>query len=109
MEVTRDVILDLLPLYLDGEVSADTRELVEKFLATDPGLARIAERTPTIALSDEIPIPLNKEAEMKAYLEAKRFLFRRTLVWAIVVGITLFALVGFAVLAFFLLVAPGFF
>lgn len=107
MEVTRDVILDLLPLYLDNEVSADTRALVEKFLAADPGLARIAERTPAITLSDEIPVPLTKEKEMEAYLEAKRFMFRRTLVWASVVGITLFACLGFAVLAFFLLVAPG--
>lgn len=42
MTVTRDVVLDLLPLYMSGEASADTRALVETFLATDPQLARIA-------------------------------------------------------------------
>ncbi len=36
--VTREVIKDLLPLYLDGEVSADTRLLVDRYLETDPEL-----------------------------------------------------------------------
>jgi hypothetical protein len=40
MKVTRDVILDLLPLYLAGEASSATRELVEEYLAQDPELAR---------------------------------------------------------------------
>lgn len=42
MHVTRDVILDLLPMYSAGEGSADTRKLVESYLATDPSLARAA-------------------------------------------------------------------
>ncbi len=107
MKVTRDVILDLLPLYLADEVSVDTRTLVEKYLETDPGLARIAEQSPTMAFSDDIPVPLTKENKMEAYLEAKRFMFRRTLVWASVVGLALFACMGLALLAFFMLSAPG--
>jgi hypothetical protein len=39
MEITRNVILDLLPLYLADEVSDDTRLLVEKYLETNPELA----------------------------------------------------------------------
>ena len=31
MKVTRDVVTDLLPLYLAGDASEDTRALVEKF------------------------------------------------------------------------------
>jgi hypothetical protein len=42
MKITRDVVRDLLPLYLAGEVSPATRELVEEFLAQDPELAREA-------------------------------------------------------------------
>jgi hypothetical protein len=38
--VTRDVIHDLWPLYVSGDVSADTRALVDEFLAQDPELAR---------------------------------------------------------------------
>lgn len=40
MKVTRDIIRDLLPLYLAGEASPATRELVEEYLAQDPELAR---------------------------------------------------------------------
>ena len=43
MNVTRDVITDLLPLYLSGEASPDTKALVEEFLRHDPELARIAQ------------------------------------------------------------------
>jgi hypothetical protein len=38
MNVTREVIKDLLPLYQEGEVSPDTRRLVEEYLATDAEL-----------------------------------------------------------------------
>ena len=39
MMVTRDVVKDLLPVYLAGEASADTRRLVDEFLAGDSALA----------------------------------------------------------------------
>jgi hypothetical protein len=44
MKVTREVIYDLLPAYFAGEVSADTRALVEEFFATDPEFGRMAAR-----------------------------------------------------------------
>jgi anti-sigma factor RsiW len=44
MEVTRNVIQDLLPLYLAGEASPDTRALVKEFVAQDAGLAAEVER-----------------------------------------------------------------
>lgn len=40
MKVTRDVIVDLWPVYEAGAASADTRALVEEFLSGDPELAR---------------------------------------------------------------------
>ena len=42
MEITRNVIEDLLPLYLADEASADTRMLVGEYLKTDPELADVA-------------------------------------------------------------------
>jgi anti-sigma factor RsiW len=42
MNITRDVVEDLLPLYAAGEASADTRALVDAYLRTDPELARVA-------------------------------------------------------------------
>ena len=44
MTITRDVILDLLPLYFAGQVSADTKKLVDEFLKTDPDFARMSQR-----------------------------------------------------------------
>jgi anti-sigma factor RsiW len=44
MNVTREVIYDLLPAYFAGEASADTRALVEEFFATDPEFGRMAAR-----------------------------------------------------------------
>jgi anti-sigma factor RsiW len=38
--VTRDVIVDLWPLYVSGEASRDTRGLVEAFLRKDPEFAQ---------------------------------------------------------------------
>ncbi len=43
MKITRDVIHDLLPVYLAGEASGDTVRLVEQFLRQDPELARTVE------------------------------------------------------------------
>lgn len=44
MKITRDVVYDLLPGYFAGEVSADTRALIDGFLATDPEFARMTAR-----------------------------------------------------------------
>ena len=99
-EITRDVILDLLPLYVAGEVSADTRALVEKYLESDPELASIAEESAAMELSSDVPIPLTKENQMKAYKEAKRLMFLRTVILAVVISATLLCLMAFALLAF---------
>ena len=102
MEVTRNVILDLLPLYLADEVSADTRALVEAYLETDPELVRIAEQARALELAEDVPVPLDKEDEMEAYEEAKRVILRRTAIWALLIAFILcmLASVGLIVMAF---------
>ena len=37
-QATKDIVVDLWPLYISGEASADTRALVEAFLKTNPQL-----------------------------------------------------------------------
>jgi anti-sigma factor RsiW len=102
MEVTRDVILDLLPLYLADEVSADTRALVEKHLEADAELARIAEES--AAELEEVPIPLTQEDAMKAYEQANKWMVIRTLglsaIIALVVMCTLLPVMAFVMLYF---------
>lgn len=49
MKVTRDVVYDLLPAYFAGEVSADTRALIQEFFAADPEFGRMAARFATLS------------------------------------------------------------
>lgn len=44
MTISRDTIIDLLPLYLSGEASPATQELVKDYLSRDPELASIARQ-----------------------------------------------------------------
>jgi anti-sigma factor RsiW len=44
MNITRNVVKDLVTVYLAGEASADTRSLVEDWLRSDPELAALVER-----------------------------------------------------------------
>ena len=105
MEITRNVILDLMPLYLANEVSADTRALVEKFLETDPELAQIAKQSTAMELPEDIPVPLTEEGKMEAYREAQRLLLRRTVIWAALIAVGLLSCLGLALLAYFMLVS----
>lgn len=98
MEITRNVILDLLPLYSADEVSADTRILIEKYLETDPELANVAKQLAVMELREDIPIPLTQEDEMKAYRKAKWMMFLYILISAVLISGTLVALLA----AFFL-------
>ncbi len=99
MKITRNVILDLLPLYLAGEVSADTRALVREYLETDPELAEIGKKSAT-EFPDDIPVPLIKERKMEAYKEAQRLILRRTIVWAVLIAFALVSCMALAVMAF---------
>jgi ferric-dicitrate binding protein FerR (iron transport regulator) len=50
-EVTRNVVSDLWPLYKSGDVSADSRKLVDAYLAEDPtyaGMLRQSEHLPGV-------------------------------------------------------------
>ena len=106
MEITRNVILDLLPLYLAEEVSEDTRRLVEGYLKTDPELAEKAESAREMELPGEIPVPLTKEDQMEAYEEAKKQLFWKVLIAGAVISAIVIAFLAFAgVVAMFLLSA----
>ena len=96
MEITRNVILDLLPLYSANEVSADTRALVEKYLETDPELANIAKQLAAMEKPGDIPVPLSQNDEMKAYKKARR---RQTLYAIILAGIL--SILAISIFAFF--------
>ena len=105
MKVTRDVILDLLPLYLADEASADTRILVDEYLERDAKLAEIAHRPQAIDLLEDIPVPLTEENQMETYKEAKRVMFWSTIIIAAIVSLTILGVLAFTILVFFMV--PG--
>jgi len=97
MEITKKVILDILPLYLADEVSPDTRALVEKYLETDPELAELAQKQKsTIGLPGNIPVPLTEEDKLKAYKKSK-WLLALTIV---AVAVLIVAILGVMILMF---------
>lgn len=100
MEITRNVILDLLPLYLADEVSADSRTLIEEFLTTDSELANVVKRSSELELQRNIPAPLKEEDEMEAYKEAKRLMTQRTIFLAALISVVVLTLLGMAWLVF---------
>lgn len=89
MHITRNVILDLLPLYLANELSDDSRALVEEFLATDPQLASLAEQASQTMTLEPITIPLTKDDEMKSFERTKRLLFQKNLFLALAIFVSL--------------------
>ncbi|MGD8552060.1 MAG: hypothetical protein PVI81_02100 [Anaerolineales bacterium] len=97
MKVTREVILDLLPLYVAGEVSEDTRILVEGFLEGDQELKRLARRMQETNLK-EIPMAENKELSLKEFEKANKWMVLRTLGLALIISLSLLGLLAFGVL-----------
>ncbi len=95
MAVTRDVILDLLPLYLSDEASPDSQALVKEHLDRDPELARMATQWKN-RIPEPPPAPVNPNAQVTAYQEAKRQIANRVITLATVIAIGTLAVGGAA-------------
>ena len=89
MNVTRQVVTDLLPIYLSGEASGDTKALVEEYFSQDPEFERIARSaaTPLETLRATPPIAASPERK-KRDLESV-FLGLRRRKWLFGVGLFL--------------------
>ena len=84
MNITREIVKDLLPLYAAGEASTETQEAVEQWLRGDPELARLVEAL----RSDAVPppaTPITPATGQLALAATKTLLRRRTwlLAWAL--------------------------
>jgi len=73
MNVKREVILDLLPIYLAGEASPATRALVEEFLVQDSELAQSVRSQQTDNSLRMVLPELPPELELKS-LHRTRYL-----------------------------------
>ncbi|MEP7135195.1 MAG: hypothetical protein ABI904_09710 [Chloroflexota bacterium] len=88
MKITRDIITDLLPVYLAGEASDDTCKLIDEFLKQDPDFAKlIAEQETPLA---ESPTIILKENEMQTLEKTKKLLWQRSMYMGFAIFFTLF-------------------
>lgn len=84
MNITRDVVTDLLPLYFSGEASVDSRALVDAFFREHPDFEKVARKSVKV----EMPVALGPDAvvEKKALQRLRRTLRVRSML----LGVSLF-------------------
>ena len=83
MNITQGVVTDLLPVYLSGEASSDTKSLVEDYFRENPDFERIARSagTPLDTLRCVQPVAASSEKEkrdiesVRCGLERRKWLF----------------------------------
>jgi len=75
MNITREVITDLLPAYLSKEASADTRILVEEFFSQDPEFERMVREEKYEEQLGKLPVSLLPEDhETKTLIRTRNML-----------------------------------
>jgi ferric-dicitrate binding protein FerR (iron transport regulator) len=77
VNITKDVITDLFPLYVEKECSADTRALVEDYLQRNPQHAEELRRAMSFSLPAATP-PAKGLGETQALREARRLVRHRS-------------------------------
>lgn len=86
-EINRNIVMDLLPLYISGETSPETTEAIKKYLETDPELADIAKDMAKANSLGKVPLPFKREAALETYSEAKKWMTIRVAIIAVVIGL----------------------
>ena len=91
MNVTREVVTDLLPIYFSDEASADTKVLVEDYFRQDPDFERIARSAATTleTLRAAAPMSANSEKEKRDLESILWGLRRRTWLFGVSLFLTL--------------------
>jgi len=87
MTITKDVILDLLPLYEAGEVSADTRALVEAYLKEHPEVA--GQGGAPDAMFKTAPVARPEQARRQALERTRSLLAKRQILFGVALACTL--------------------
>ena len=82
MNITRDIIIDLLPLYVSGECSPDTKQLVDKYLKDHPDLGQRAQEIAANPLPAAIPRQLKNGDEIKSLKKTRKRLKVRSVILA---------------------------
>ena len=76
MQITQEIIQDLLPLYLAEEVSMETKAMIEGYLDTDIKMAKMVEQAKLVPQTAQFPEPVDMDDEMKTFRKAQRKMFQ---------------------------------
>ncbi|MFQ5528453.1 MAG: hypothetical protein ACE5GX_19640 [Thermoanaerobaculia bacterium] len=96
-ELDQEIMLDLLPVYLAGEASAQTQALIDERIKADPDFAQLVEAAKKVHLPKSLPPSAN--GEMKAFLRVRS----RMLLLQLLLGLAVLFTLLFAVSMGFLL------
>ena len=90
MNVTREVMTDLLPVYFSGEASEDTKQLVEIYFRENPDFERIARSAaiPLEQLRGTAPVRAEAEREKCDLQWARKEFFRRRMLFGMALFFT---------------------
>jgi len=91
MNITREVVTDLLPIYFSGEASSDTKSLVEEYFRDNPDFERLARSagTPLETLRTAPPVAAGSEKEKRDLESVRCGLDRRKWLFAVSLFLTL--------------------
>jgi hypothetical protein len=90
MNITREVMTDLLPVYFSGEASEDTKQLVEIYFRENPDFERIARSAeiPLEQLRRTAPVAAEAEREKSDLQWARKEFLRRRVVFGVALFFT---------------------
>jgi hypothetical protein len=91
MNITQEVVTDLLPVYFSGEASRDTKSLVEEYFRENPDFARMARSagTPLEMLLASPPVTAAAEMEKRDLENVRCGLNRRKWLFGLSLFLTL--------------------
>jgi hypothetical protein len=89
MNVSENIITDLLPLFYSGDCSGDTKNLVEEYMKKNPDFWRKSQAWSKTALPGSVPKRQGANDEMKALKKTKWLLRLRAFLLAFAILNTL--------------------
>jgi hypothetical protein len=94
MNITKDIISDLFPIYVANECSADTRALVDEYLKSNPREAEELRRIMSSPVTGPMPHAAALE-EVRSLREARRRVRRRSFLLGVAIffSLTLFSFI----------------
>jgi hypothetical protein len=82
-EVSRNIVLDLLPVYLAGEASKETQDLINAFARSDAEIARLIESDSELFLTQSINLPCSSDLSITTLQKIRREFKRRMVLVAV--------------------------